>query len=1127
MTEAMANLRSRAEAGGSLSTTAIVAIVSAIGVVILGLLAALVLLLIRAVRRHKQLLAEFDERGMSLSQAQKEGKLNEVARPRAVLRRNTILPFNAKSGWGTLPSVETIGSAAPSTDGPSGSAPEYYMPPIPIEPNKRTSSLSWPFHSRKLSGHTMKMKHLKVNRLSAVLEDPKPSSLVPILGNIQLSGSRPPLALLSECESQPSSCQSLLQYHPAFRNQIHDTDLIEPAPLDVSKRLQRAKSVTEFPLETERPQIRQRSTSLHSQASGKAPDVILPPLPLDIARIKDEVRRKSQLRHQPSKNSISSFGSTDSSILNPRPSPIIMQSSSARAPKITKRERKNNTIEKMNPVLETRESMYSLHGSMKSSAAEVEIASPEARREFVEDSTTLPKESSTHTLGSIRTPGSVGSVKRAESITVSRVVSARASPRSRTPTRRSKTLVTSSGSPEKYCQITTNPKLTLKSPKRQTSRASSRSSCGNPFQWDPAPIISTSIPPSALKGSPSARQGHRRGHSVRISLVPTIHSIRSRAPSPALVYENEKPSTEMTLAKRPSGLGVSNTHSLPTPPTSETFAPELSFMATSLRASLTPTSAALPLVSYDPTFVVAPSDHVLPELSDREQNRLSTGSVFSLSRFPLPSSTIEPDDDTVIHVPDHSLVFPVPDTPYLQQYPFRMGTLDRQSFPSPTSPIDLDEYDPQQPGLGFETPVNAPSRTYQSACTTIPEESSVGSKGTIDHEQDRYGDSPPVLPKTSSPPGFMLNDQYSLPIYATTIPEEESPRTIDPSVLTRDNFSLLNSGFEYSHGGITQSANSSRTSIAIPATPGLLDPLLNATFSSPKSLDSPTSSLYSSPTHSPHASLTNIGFHAPCSPRPAHASLPAMGLNFNNMPQLHPGTRGPRVSPPKPLRSSIQQLRRMNSDASDARKDRAGRGERRYLRLGRESSVQLSGDESWLDELDEYEVEGIELDDEEVRRLVGTVLECTDDECDVNRTVLDLEATPRAAKALGGGRGVPEDAVTGADQSSSSIWDESDAFWSSSTPPPETQQQTKPILGAKSKKRQFEVAKDEPNTPQESPVLGHARSDKNQRDGYEVKSDRKRNVLGDGTPNVGVRIQVMRPTTTPRSYYDEQGFLRA
>lgn len=217
----------------------------------------------------------------------------------------------------------------------------------------------------------------------------------------------------------------------------------------------------------------------------------------------------------------------------------------------------------------------------------------------------------------------------------------------------------------------------------------------------------------------------------------------------------------------------------------------------------------------------------------------------------------------------------------------------------------------------------------------------------------------------------------------------------------------------------------------------------------------------------------------------------------------------------------------MNSDASDARKDRAGRGERRYLRLGRESSVQLPGDESWLDELDEYEAEGVELDDEEVRRLVGTVLEGSDEETDCwegDQTVLGLEYTPRAAGALGGARGVAqEDAIAGAEKTESSLWDESDAFWSSSTPPQET---AKPSVGAKSKKRQFEVAKDEPGTPQESPVLGHARSGKKQGQGFDVKSERKRSVLGDGTPNVGVRVQVTSPTMTPGSYYDEQGFLR-
>jgi hypothetical protein len=221
----------------------------------------------------------------------------------------------------------------------------------------------------------------------------------------------------------------------------------------------------------------------------------------------------------------------------------------------------------------------------------------------------------------------------------------------------------------------------------------------------------------------------------------------------------------------------------------------------------------------------------------------------------------------------------------------------------------------------------------------------------------------------------------------------------------------------------------------------------------------------------------------------------------------------------------------MNSDASDARKDRAGRGERRYLRLGRESSVQLPGEESWLDDLDGYEAEGVELDDEEVRRLVGTVLEDWEEEVlgsDV--AVLDLESTPRAADALGGGRGYKEvevevdvevDTTAGADQSASSVWDESDAFWASSTPPLETE-----VL--KSKKRLFEVARDG-ETPEESYALGGGKMAKNARGKRDSTGERKRSVLGVGTPNVqsGTRTQVTSPMMTPGSYYDEDGFLRA
>ncbi|KAJ4373555.1 hypothetical protein N0V86_007697 [Didymella sp. IMI 355093] len=196
----------------------------------------------------------------------------------------------------------------------------------------------------------------------------------------------------------------------------------------------------------------------------------------------------------------------------------------------------------------------------------------------------------------------------------------------------------------------------------------------------------------------------------------------------------------------------------------------------------------------------------------------------------------------------------------------------------------------------------------------------------------------------------------------------------------------------------------------------------------------------------------------------------------------------------------------MNSDASDA-----------YLQLGRDS-MQLAGDESWLDELSSYETAGLELDDE-VRRLVGTVSYSSSS--DSGSVEVDHEATPRAAHALGGQRGVREDdAMAGAEKSESSLWDESDAFWSSCTPPPEIKPQ-EPCVPEKSRKRHFVVRRDELH---ESPVLGHAQSGKKHDDALEAKGDR---VLGLATPNGGARMKGTRAAMTPGAYYDEQGFLRA
>jgi hypothetical protein len=1185
----MASLKIRAGPSAALSTITIVAIAANVGGILLCLIITTVILLLRARRIHKKLLADLEERGVLTAQAHEEAR-GSVSRPRAVLRRNTILPFNAKSGWGALPSTETLTSAEEM------SVVAHYAPSRPMEGKRRSSRLSWPFSMKRLSGHSVHMKQMKAPRLSTVLEDPKPSTTVPLLAD------RLSINVLKGGEDQSSSSQTMLHYHPAFRHSINESVMAEqesringgPFFRDAAnKRLQRARSIAAVPsAPTARPQLRARAASLCSQTPGIAPDLILPPLPLDIARIKSEVKRRSQLRQMPSKLSVSSFDSADTSILTSRPSPIVPHTSKVRAEKVTKPGRKSPGgvgAKQFRDTLDLRTQVLGSQHLSISSTIRSSMVIEEAHNTDNESQDDRSKYSNSRPLSS---------VSRAHTVSPSKVPSPTANPLATqnmiTPKRKSKTYVSSAGSPERYCHSEAKPRSlagVIRSPKHQHSQTSSRSSGGNPFQWDPTPFAATGKP-SALKGSPSARQGHRRKNSVRISLVPIIHGPPSRTPPPSLLNEKKDDTSEGASADRDEhglGLGCTSTRSPPTPPSSATFAPELKFAATSLRASLTPMSPILPLVSYDQSHVVFPKDHVLPELSAQEQKRLSNGSIFSLSRFPETPNIIEPyEADTLNALTylsarhyDFSETFKLPDTPLLAQYPFRPQTPDRNRSPSPSSLIDLDEYDPERPSLVFQTPANTSSRAWQSGFAAIPEESSVTSSKTIGVDSSCYDDSPPVSPKTVSPPRFVLDSRstYNLPVYATAIPEEPS-EIIDPAILSKHAFNLLTSGIGNANGSIIKTSHGNRSSLAlvIPPTPAsaqsVFEPLLTAAFPSSPPIgnespvlgrihsESQASSICSSPalslssSFSPTTSLLNLPSPAiPSSPRPSHAQLPVPGLsiNFAKVPKLSPSPRGPRGSPPRPLRSSIAALRRMNSDAADAKKEKAGRGERRYLRLGREDSVQLPGDESWLDDIEDDD-QTIELDEEEGRRLVGDVLDDYDEGCtelDVDESFGNLSlSTIKPNKDTDTTMATEQETASADSKRSSSIWEDGEKFWSSNTPPqpsPGSPNKLKicyqplassplatlPInrTSSPTRKREFEVAKDAATSPTENTVSAHDIKKRREESVDSRRSSnryRKRSVLGVGTPNV--RIQVTSPSGqvivgTP-GLYDAQGFLR-
>jgi hypothetical protein len=1201
----MSDLPTPSVPSASLSTTAIIAIATGIGISLICII-ALIVLLARAVRNHKQLLADLEARGISTARAQGEAR-DSVARPRAVLRRNTVLPYNKNSGWDTLTSVETLKS------GETPGAVEHYVPPKPIEAVKGTGRLSWPFHAKSMSGHNIHLKKIKGSRLSTVLEDPKPSALVPVLRSSHLDSRRPPMPL-SPYGSRPTSAVSLLQYHPALRSPDHQHELAsqdEPSPgisffrTEANERLQRAKSVAAVPsAETTRPQLRVRSTSLCSHASGRVPDVILPPLPLDIARIKSEASRRSQLKRVPSKQSLSSIGSADTSILASRVSPIITSTTKRRPQKITKPRTRGSTIGGTRPFrdsLDLRAKVMGLRHNTDSpsrtTAANLEMEDP-----YVESKST------SSTGSGSRTPGVVD---RAQSFDMNKMSSPTISPLAvltlTTPKHKSKRQAYSEGSPERPKRIAATSKVhngVGRSPKRQHSQTSSRSSGGNPFQWDPTPLSSTGKP-SALKGSPSARQGHRRKNSVRISLVPTVHGPPAKTSRPSSTVENQDDTTAGATAgatatapapKAVAGLGiaVSSTRALPTPPTSSTFAPELKLPTTSLRASLTSTSPTLPLVGYDQPYVVFPTDQILNKLSNAERNRTSYGSALSLSKFPETPSIIEPsdmDNYEPLLAPsslpyDFGRDFQMPDTPYLHQHPFRPETPEHERDLSQSSLIDLDDYSPEHRNMIFQTPTNAPSRAWQSAFAAIPEESSISSQKTYDAENSHADDdSSSISPKTLSPPRFNLDDRsaYNLPVYATTI-LEDTPDTIDPTILCKDTFMLLNSSMNDVHNSIISAPNSKHSSLAfvIPTTPDLaqsmFEPLLQAAFSSSSpladSFESPVlghrqsdpSSIYSMPSPPPSLSPTTSPIELPspvmpCSPRPSHAQLPNQGLalNFAELPKLNPSPQGPRSSPPRPLRTSIAALRRMNSDAANAKKEKAGRGERRYLRFGREVSTPTPGEESWSDDMEDDD-NNVELTEEAGRRLVSNVLDEHHEGC----TMLQLDrsnsmqstSTITPNPEIYAPDSLQADTTSGAEEYSGSIWGDGERFWTSPTPPrtdsPDQSQNCHQFLQSSllaspalfestpksSKKRDFEVAKDSPPvslSPTENTTPDHdckkrrESIDDAEESGASGNNYRKRTVLGVSTPNV--QIQVTSPggrvmTGTLGSLYDAQGFLR-
>ncbi|KAF2021153.1 hypothetical protein BU24DRAFT_469931 [Aaosphaeria arxii CBS 175.79] len=1184
-----------------LSSTALAAILTGVGIVLLGLLIGLVVLLIRAVRNHKRLLADLEERGVVLAQAQatQEGsKRISITKPRTVLRRNTILPFNKQTGWGSLPSVETINPVD------QASKPAHYAPPKPASLSTKSGRLAWPFSPRRSSSKAIHLRKIRAPILSTVIESPKPSPLVPVLSGPQL-GDR---LLPSKGIGRPSSDQSLLQHHPAFRTHQQDgaadndpsarpdllrRSLTSNAVTKVESRVRplRSNSVAEIPLSAKNENARRmyerrshvRSASMCSQTSGKAPDVPMPPLPLGVARIKGESKQRSQLSRSPSRMSVSSFESGNSSILASQSSPILPRPDQVEMYKVTRREWRHSMIVGPRPSRDS-VTLYGINhqsqSSIKSSSGHLSVGSPATVRRSRRDSRNTALTGS-HSLQSVYHRSSNG---LAVGGTSSPMYSPYATRCSSTPRRRSGTYVTSSGSPEERQPsalreaFANNGALKRQISQASTQASSTRSSNGNPFQWDPAPLAAAK--PSALKGSPSARKGHRRKNCVRISLDPTILGPQSRSPSPSAMNDIQEESPNGTSLERSEiGLGFSSTRSLPRPPSTSIFAPDLKFTATSIRASLTPSSPSLSMASYDHGPIGTPrSGHqspASPENTTHGKNRLSNGSMFSIPSFPSPCHGIGPIHTLTSPPPVFALSRPSDEYDHIG--------MDSPIIPSSPASLYLPAsserhllYDPNTSGT-----TNTAHSGLSKPFSIVPDQSSSASKRVVDSHEGKSRDSPPCSPKTERSNPFLSSyhaDEATYAAFGSSQMGVGTVDTIDPAVLTQDPFTTLNSTPNAISTDITSTKVPDRAitgpNSAKPTVEVMPEPTSSSeTFSSYAEQTSNNWFLQGPDEHKLVGNTTQVdvaptsnhvqfffedpsgdSLMPPCSPRPGHKQLPAAGLNFADIPTLTPTPNGPRRSPPRPLRSSIQKLRRMNSDAGKDGAAKSGRGERRYLRLGREDSIAVPGEESWLDDLDDGdEDEGTTLTEEKQRHLVGDLL----DDWDEGESMLKQEdESSRPSKPIitqhdqstktGNPQVTPESSPERTpDDRGSSIWEDGEKFWISTPPqksPPNSPNKPRnnyiplsssplatPIYSsAKSRKRDFEVAKDDPHSGCENTqdMIGDSPMDRK----LAGTRYRKRNVLGVSTPNV--RIQVQPPTSgattgTPGSLYDTDGFLRA
>jgi hypothetical protein len=614
-----------------LSTTAI-ATIGAVGGTLLIASFGLLTVLIYIWTKHRRLIRDLESHGIEISQHD----LPEIRRSRTVLTRAKF--GLANSQWNQLYSAENITLPADSrVSGTTDNTDRWGRQPGVLN-NAR----------KALANRPLALRSLKVATLSSVL-DGSPGAA--FLSN---SPSPPPigrndniyshacsnsdhLCVLPVVESSDSPTKSgiIFSSHVGADSQeeLRPRPLFSEASRNQSQseprvRKKRAQTVggTSRPSDdvfgivketqpgASRPTMHARSFSFGGHPPTSVPEGPVPPLPL---APKPSNRSKKWL-HTPiiqrpvSRQSVSSLESISSSLLIG--SPKVGRSSSVRLKHGASRDWQNSIVVGPRLLRKTK----SMHDRAQSWSCQKSLRSMKSVHNYE---------------GQHSQRSSLGRSSRSQSNRNSAFESLQQCSQiqdinSQAPANRnSNTLVTPGGSPKRLSGIYQPCSQLLPSPlpsPKSTGVSSTRSSNGNPFQWDPSPMQTGK--PSAMKGSPTARKGHRRQQCVRIAIPPNINRARSPASSMADILEEGSEATSI-----PTIHDNSHRRSLPRPPSTSIFNPDIKV----LRGSLTSSSPALSLVAYANEFLE--NEHRNSTLENRNSTRLSNLSDFEIPKFPSPA----------------------------------------------------------------------------------------------------------------------------------------------------------------------------------------------------------------------------------------------------------------------------------------------------------------------------------------------------------------------------------------------------------------------------------------------------------------------------------------------------------